>query len=127
MGIWLLSLRPRGAEVDRHAVVVAVFPGTGDRDLSGRRWHRGSDSRAARPAIWAGCSCSRRRWSSRYLDRASCAGEASIHGTFAIGLLGGILAVTAYGLVLYAKTIAPIGVVSAVRESRASSSPRSLA
>jgi drug/metabolite transporter (DMT)-like permease len=34
-----------------------------------------------------------------------------------IGLIGGLFAVTAYGLVLYAKTIAPIGAVSAVRES----------
>lgn len=34
-----------------------------------------------------------------------------------IGVVGGLFAVTAYGLVLYAKTIAPIGAVSAVRES----------
>jgi drug/metabolite transporter (DMT)-like permease len=34
-----------------------------------------------------------------------------------IGLVGGLFAVTAYGLVLYAKTIAHIGAVSAVRES----------
>lgn len=36
---------------------------------------------------------------------------------FALGMIGGIFAVTAYGVVLYAKTIAPIGAVSAVRES----------
>ncbi len=36
---------------------------------------------------------------------------------FAIGLLGGLCSVIAYGVVLYAKTIAPIGAVSAVRES----------
>ncbi|WP_274627124.1 EamA family transporter [Arvimicrobium flavum] len=36
---------------------------------------------------------------------------------FAIGLVGGALSVLAYGLVLYAKTIAPLGAVSAVRES----------
>jgi drug/metabolite transporter (DMT)-like permease len=36
---------------------------------------------------------------------------------FAIGLLGGLFSVTAYGTVLYAKTIAPIGAVSAIRES----------
>lgn len=36
---------------------------------------------------------------------------------FSIGLIGGALAVVAYGVVLYAKTIAPIGAVSAVRES----------
>jgi drug/metabolite transporter (DMT)-like permease len=36
---------------------------------------------------------------------------------FGFGLIGGLFAVTAYGMVLYAKTIAPIGAVSAVRES----------
>lgn len=34
-----------------------------------------------------------------------------------LGLGGGVLAVGAYGLVLYAKTLAPLGAVSAVRES----------
>lgn len=37
--------------------------------------------------------------------------------TLVYGLLGGVAAVTAYGLVLYVKTIAPLGAVSAVRES----------
>ncbi|MGB6119115.1 MAG: EamA family transporter [Mesorhizobium sp.] len=36
---------------------------------------------------------------------------------FGIGLIGGALSVTAYGIALYATTIAPIGAVSAVRES----------
>ena len=36
---------------------------------------------------------------------------------FGIGMIGGALSVLAYGVVLYAKTIAPIGAVSAVRES----------
>lgn len=36
---------------------------------------------------------------------------------FGIGLVGGVFAVTAYGLALYAKSIAPLGAVSAVRES----------
>jgi len=36
---------------------------------------------------------------------------------FRFGLIGGALSVTAYAIVLYAKTIAPIGAVSAVRES----------
>jgi len=35
----------------------------------------------------------------------------------ALGLFGGLCAALAYGLVLYAKTIAPLGAVSAVRES----------
>lgn len=34
-----------------------------------------------------------------------------------LGLIGGVLAVAAYGFVLYAKTLAPLGAVSAVRES----------
>ncbi|MCR8724168.1 EamA family transporter [Frigidibacter sp. ROC022] len=37
--------------------------------------------------------------------------------TLIMGFLGGAAAVTAYGLVLYVKTIAPLGAVSAVRES----------
>ena len=37
--------------------------------------------------------------------------------TLIIGAIGGLAAVTAYGLVLYVKTIAPLGAVSAVRES----------
>jgi drug/metabolite transporter (DMT)-like permease len=36
---------------------------------------------------------------------------------FFVGMIGGVLSVAAYGIVLYAKTIAPIGAVSAVRES----------
>lgn len=39
------------------------------------------------------------------------------YAAFGIGMIGGLLSVTAYGVVLYAKTIAPIGAVSAVRES----------
>lgn len=35
----------------------------------------------------------------------------------ALGLFGGLCAVLAYGIVLYVKTIAPLGAVSAVRES----------
>ncbi|WP_367718272.1 EamA family transporter [Nitratireductor sp. GISD-1A_MAKvit] len=38
-------------------------------------------------------------------------------GTIGVGLFGGVFAVTAYGLALYAKSIAPLGAVSAVRES----------
>jgi drug/metabolite transporter (DMT)-like permease len=34
-----------------------------------------------------------------------------------LGFLGGILSATAYALVLYAKTEAPLGVVSALRET----------
>ena len=37
--------------------------------------------------------------------------------TMIMGLMGGVAAVTAYGLVLYVKTLAPLGAVSALRES----------
>lgn len=36
---------------------------------------------------------------------------------FGLGLIGGLFSVIAYAVVLYAKTIAPLGAVSAVRES----------
>jgi drug/metabolite transporter (DMT)-like permease len=37
--------------------------------------------------------------------------------TIAIGLAGGMISALAYGLVLYAKTLAPLGIVSALRET----------
>ncbi|SPF78731.1 hypothetical protein ALP8811_02662 [Aliiroseovarius pelagivivens] len=37
--------------------------------------------------------------------------------TWMIGILGGIVSMTAYGLVLYAKNFAPLGAVSALRET----------
>lgn len=37
--------------------------------------------------------------------------------TVFLGLAGGVVSGTAYGLVLYAKTMAPLGIVSALRES----------
>jgi drug/metabolite transporter (DMT)-like permease len=37
--------------------------------------------------------------------------------TWALGLAGGMVSMTAYGLVLYAKNFAPLGVVSALRET----------
>ncbi|MEQ9606536.1 MAG: DMT family transporter [Kiloniellaceae bacterium] len=38
-------------------------------------------------------------------------------GTLAVGYLGGFCAVAAYSLVIYANTLAPLGMVSALRES----------
>ncbi|MDR7222728.1 DMT family transporter [Aminobacter aminovorans] len=49
----------------------------------------------------------RRRGATHTIDRK----------TVMLGLVGGLGAVSAYGLVIYAKTIAPLGAVSAVRES----------
>jgi drug/metabolite transporter (DMT)-like permease len=40
-----------------------------------------------------------------------------VRATLRIGYLGGFCAVAAYGLVIYANTLAPLGVVSALRES----------
>jgi drug/metabolite transporter (DMT)-like permease len=50
------------------------------------------------------------------LQRTLSAGSFSAT-TVAAGFTGGIFAAVAYGLVLYVKTIAPLGAVSAVRES----------
>lgn len=44
-------------------------------------------------------------------------GTAFDRRVFGLGLIGGLFAVAAYGLALYATTFAPIGAVSAVRES----------
>lgn len=49
----------------------------------------------------------RRRAGLRDIDRRS----------LGLGMIGGLFAVSAYGLVIYAKTVAPLGAVSAVRES----------
>jgi drug/metabolite transporter (DMT)-like permease len=38
-------------------------------------------------------------------------------GTWAMGIAGGMVSMTAYGLVLYAKNFAPLGAVSALRET----------
>jgi drug/metabolite transporter (DMT)-like permease len=40
-----------------------------------------------------------------------------VRATLRIGYLGGLCAVAAYGLVIYANTLAPLGMVSALRES----------
>ena len=40
-----------------------------------------------------------------------------VRGTLAVGYLGGFCAVAAYGMVIYANTLAPLGMVSALRES----------
>ncbi|NIA67324.1 EamA family transporter [Pelagibius litoralis] len=40
-----------------------------------------------------------------------------VRATLRVGYLGGLCAVVAYGLVIYANTLAPLGMVSALRES----------
>lgn len=116
LGIWLLSLRPQGVEVDRRAVVVAVVlglaiasysvaDGIGVRLAGDPTGYMGWLFLFEAPVVFAVLG-------PRILRRGAIDPR-----TFALGMLGGLFAVTAYGLVLYAKTIAPIGVVSAVRES----------
>ena len=116
VGIWLLSLRPQGMEVDRRAVIVAVVlglaiasysvaDGIGVRLAGDPTGYMGWLFLLEAPVIFAVLG-------PRILRRGTIDPR-----TFALGMLGGVFAVTAYGLVLYAKTIAPIGVVSAVRES----------
>ena len=116
VGIWLLSLRPQGMEVDRRAVIVAVVlglaiasysvaDGIGVRLAGDPTGYMGWLFLLEAPVVFAVLG-------PRILRRGTIDPR-----TFALGMLGGVFAVTAYGLVLYAKTIAPIGVVSAVRES----------
>lgn len=67
---------------------------------------------ARRSVIWAGCSCWN-CWSFYSCFTAVAAAHISSTGVFfGIGVVGGLFAVTAYGLVIYAKTIAPLGAVS---------------
>lgn len=116
IGIGLLALRPRGADVDPRAVLVAVVlgltiasysvaDGIGVRLSQSPTGYMGWLFLLEAPVVFAvlGPRLMRRN----RLDRR----------ILALGLAGGVFSVAAYGLVLYAKTIAPIGAVSAVRES----------
>jgi drug/metabolite transporter (DMT)-like permease len=115
-GIWLLSLRSRAVEVDQRAVIVAVAlgltiasysvaDGIGVRLSGSPTGYMGWLFLLEAPVVFAVLG-------PRILRRGRIDPR-----TFALGLAGGVFAVSAYGLVLYAKTIAPIGAVSAVRES----------
>jgi drug/metabolite transporter (DMT)-like permease len=115
-GIGLLALQRGAADADRKAIGVAallgasiaaysVADGIGVRFSESPTGYMGwlflLESPVTLAILWT-----RKR-----------AGVAFSWNVFGIGLIGGLFAVTAYGLVLYAKTIAPIGAVSAVRES----------
>jgi drug/metabolite transporter (DMT)-like permease len=115
-GIGLLALQRGAAHADRRAVGVAIMLGTsigaysvadgigvrlaGD-PLSYMGWLFLLEAPVFFAIFWD------RRHRTQAVDRR----------VFAIGLVGGLLSVIAYGVVLYAKTIAPLGAVSAVRES----------
>ncbi len=115
-GIGLLALQRGAANADRKAVLVAlavgitiaaysVADGIGVRVSGSPMGYMGWLFLLEAPVVIA-VLWSRRR-----------AGKAVDWKGFGVGLIGGALSVTAYGVVLYAKTIAPIGAVSAVRES----------
>lgn len=116
VGIGLIAIQRGAASADRRAVVFAVLLGLSIAGYSvsdgiGVRWSESPTGYMGwlffleAPVVLAvlGPRVMRRRkidWSA-----------------FGVGLIGGGLSVLAYGLVLYAKTIAPIAAVSAVRES----------
>ncbi|MEO3385338.1 EamA family transporter [Mesorhizobium sp. CAU 1741] len=116
IGIGLLAIQRGAASADRTAVMFAVFLGLSISAYSvadgiGVRWSESPTGYMGwlffleAPVVLAvlGPRLARRQnvdWSA-----------------FSVGLIGGALSVLAYGLVLYAKTFAPIAAVSAVRES----------
>jgi drug/metabolite transporter (DMT)-like permease len=115
-GIGLLALQRGAAHADRRALVAAALlgftiAGYSVADGIGVRWsnepigYMGWLFLFESPVVVAVLAMRKRN------------GAAFDARAFGIGILGGIVSVTAYGVVLYAKTIAPIGAVSAVRES----------
>lgn len=116
LGIVTLALQRGAAHSSRKAIGVAVLLGLSIAAYSvadgvGVRWSQSPtgymgwlfflESPVVAAILWS------RRRNGQPFDKRS----------FGIGLVGGLFAVTAYGVVLYAKTIAPVGAVSAVRES----------
>ena len=115
-GICLLALQRGAAHADRRAVGVAVLlglsigaysvaDGIGVRLAETPTGYIGWLFLLESPIFFA-IFWDRRRNAIK-LDRRA----------FALGLIGGLFSVIAYAVVLYAKTIAPLGAVSAVRES----------
>lgn len=115
-GIGLLALQRGAADADRRAIFVAGALGLSIAAYSvadgiGVRWSQSPTGYMGwlflleSPVVLAILLTRRRN------------GAAFDRRQFGLGLIGGLFAVAAYGLVLYAKTIAPIGAVSAVRES----------
>ena len=115
-GICLLALQRGAAHADRRAVGVAILlglsigaysvaDGIGVRLAETPTGYIGWLFLLESPVFFA-IFWDRRR-NAIALDRRA----------FAFGMVGGLFSVIAYGVVLYAKTIAPLGAVSAVRES----------
>lgn len=116
VGIGLLALQRGAADADRRAILVATLLGLSIAGYSvadgiGVRWSESPTGYMGwlfllESPVTLAILLARRRNGTTFDKRQ-----------FGLGLIGGLFAVTAYGLVLYAKTIAPIGAVSAVRES----------
>ncbi|MBX3596638.1 MAG: EamA family transporter [Rhizobiaceae bacterium] len=115
-GIGFLAFQRGAAHADRRALVAAIMLGLtiaaySVADGIGVRWagdpfgYIGWLSLLESPVVIAVLAMRRRN--NIEFDRR----------TFMLGLIGGVVSIAAYGIVLYAKTIAPIGAVSAVRES----------
>jgi len=115
-GIGILALQRGASHADPRAVMMAVMLGLSISAYSV------ADGLGVR---WAGDPIGYMGWLFLLeapvplwiLTRRLRSGGSFDSRVFMIGLLGGLFSVTAYGVVLYAKTIAHIGAVSAVRES----------
>ena len=116
LGIGLIALQRGAATADRRAVAAAALLGLSISAYSvadgvGVRWSQNSIGYIGwlflleAPVVLA--VLVPRLAKRRHIDWK----------TFGVGCIGGLLALAAYGMVLHAKTIAPIGAVSAVRES----------
>ncbi|MCB1472011.1 MAG: EamA family transporter [Rhodobiaceae bacterium] len=116
LGILILAMLRGAANADRRAVMVALVLGSviavysvvdgigirlADSPLGYIAWLYLMEFPIAVWILWP-------RWRRR---------EPFPRKRFAKGLMGGVFSVVAYGLALYATTIAPLGAVSAVRES----------
>lgn len=115
LGIGVLALQRGAAKADPRALIAAgllglTIAGYSVADGIGVRWsgdplgYMGWLFLLELPVVIA-VLATRRRKGTPFDARA-----------FRMGLIGGLVSVTAYSVVLYAKTIAPIGAVSAVRE-----------
>jgi drug/metabolite transporter (DMT)-like permease len=116
LGIGLIALQRGAANADRRAVMFAVLLGLSIAAYSvadgiGVRWSQ-SPTGYMGWLFFLEAPVALAVLGPRLMRRRKTDWKA-----FSIGAIGGVLSVLAYGVVLYAKTIAPIAAVSAVRES----------
>lgn len=116
LGIGLLALQRGAAHADRRAVGAAVLLGL---TIAGYSVADGIGVRLSQSPLgyigWLFLLESPVMLAILWNRRAN--NGAISWRVFGLGLVGGAFSVAAYGTVLYAKTIAPIGAVSAIRES----------